>query len=94
MNNEQLFEIAKIIDNEYIGKEKTFKSVRNNGYWWLTTDVCDFACFIRIYEINNKISTIQINGEYTEGWQDISSYTWGKIGKYLQSLNLKTVNHE
>lgn len=80
MNKEFLFEIAKIIDNEFIGKEQTFTADRyNNEYWYLNTNVCDLACFIRVYEKNGIISNIKICGEFTDGWQDVSDFTMGRI---------------
>jgi len=88
MNEAQLFQIAKIIDNEYIGKEKTFTANRIDfTYWYLTTNFCDSASLIRVYEKNNKVSTIHVNGEYTDGWQDIHPKTWAKVSQYLSSLN-------
>ncbi len=88
MNEEILFQIAKIIDNEYIGKENSFQFKRvDASYWYLSTKTCDWVSFIKVYEKNNKISTIQVLGGYTDGWQDIISHTWGRIGKFLSSLN-------
>ena len=89
MTEEQLFVVAKIIDNEYIGSEKTFISKRLQGYWFLSTNKCDMASNIKIWEKNNKISSIQRLGPDTEGWQDIQPGTWGRIEKYLDTLNAK-----
>ena len=88
MNEDQLFEIACIIDNEYKGKRKTFTAKKaNGGYWSLTTNVCDWASLIHVWEINNKISTIvYLNGD-TENWQPITNPTWVRIETYLKSLN-------
>ena len=40
MEEKHLFEIAKILDQEYIGSEKTFSAKREGGCWNLTTNKC------------------------------------------------------
>lgn len=87
MNISQLYDIAKLIDNEYIYKMGTFKATRKNDYWYLTTDVCDNSSFIKIWELNNNIESIKVLGSYTDGWQEIQPATWVKISKYIESLN-------
>lgn len=88
MNKEVLFQLSKLIDNEYISKRDSFSATRKNGYWYLSTNKCDSASFIKVYEVNNKISSIKVLGEYTNGWQDIQKETWMNIIRYLSSLNI------
>lgn len=87
MTDDQLYEIAKIVSNEFNGKRDTFTAKKNGNFWSLTTNACDMAPLIRVYETSNKISTIQVNGDYTDGWKDIHWATWAKIEIYLKSLN-------
>lgn len=92
MTEDQLYEIAQIVDNDYNGTRKTFTAKRYATFWSLTTNVCDSASLIRVYETNNKISTIERLGPDTERWQPITSATWGKIEKYLDSINSSQLN--
>lgn len=92
MTEDQLFEIACIIDNDYRPKRKTFTAIRKSGHWNLSTNQCDWASFIRIWETNNKVSSIKVLGDYTVGWDDLTAPTWARIEKYLESLNSKTTN--
>lgn len=87
MTEDQLFEIAKIIDNEYRGCRSTFTATRKVGYWYLSTNKCDWAFLIKVFETNNKISSIKVIGDQTDGWDDIQPATWSRIEKYLNSLN-------
>jgi hypothetical protein len=89
MEKEILFEIAKIIDNEFISKRESFSAKRKDGYWYLSTNKCDMASFIKVFETNNKIYSIKVLGDYTDGWQDIHSETWARIMNYLKTLNSK-----
>lgn len=87
MSKEELFEIAKIIDNDYNGKFATFSAKRSGSCWHLTTNVFDSASRIQIWEKNNKMSSIYRFGPDTYDWQDLQPETWGRIEKYLESLN-------
>lgn len=91
MEKEVLFSIAKIIDNEYVGKGETFTATRKGSYWYLSTNICDMASFIKVFEKDNKISSIYVLGDYTNGWEEVSEYTWEKIKKYLPNI---TTNRE
>lgn len=88
MIKEILFEIAKIIDNEYIGKERTFQANRHKaGYWWLSSGKCDMSGFIKVWEKNNKVSSVEYLGPDDEDWRPITNHSWARIEKYLDSLN-------
>ena len=87
MSQDEFFEIAKIIDNEYIGKRETFTARKGKTYWHLSTNVCDWAYCIRVYVTNNKISTIEVLGEDTPDWRPIMPKTWNRIEAYLSTLN-------
>ncbi len=41
LNKDDLFQMAKIIDTGFIGKENTFTAERKTGYWLLLTNQCD-----------------------------------------------------
>lgn len=87
MDSTHLFAIAKILDNEYIGADKTFTAERKRGCWHLSTNKCDMASFIKVWEKNNKVSSIEILLPDSDGWQPITSYSWARVEKYLNSLN-------
>lgn len=85
MTEDQLFEIACIIDGEYKGKRKTFTAKRIGNVWHLTTNVPDWAYLIQISEISNKIGSIKVLGVDTETWADVNSNTWKRVEKHLAS---------
>lgn len=87
MTDEILFKIAKIIDNEYIGKDKTFSVKKVRGCYKLSTNVCDYAYFIKVFvEEEDKIKSILVLGEDTEDYQPIQPTTMQKVMAYLDSL--------
>ena len=73
------YEIAKIIDNDFIGTKDYFLCDYKKGYYLLATDKCDFCCDIRIYE-DGKIYRL---GEDTEGYQEIHKITYNNIFKWI-----------
>ena len=78
--HQDFFEIAKKIDNEFIGKDGSFRQERKIGYHLLFTPTCDNCPMIRIHTDKNfDITSIEINGEYTEGWQSVTTETLNKI---------------
>lgn len=87
MTEEQLYQIAKIIDNEYDGKQKTFTAKRTFGCWHLSTNQCDWSGFIKVWERDNKISSIEYLGADDDGWRPITNHSWQRVEKYLESLN-------
>lgn len=87
MSEDELFEIAKIIDNEFIGTRRTFSAKQFKNYWYLSTNKCDEASFIKVWDTNNKISSILRLGPDTESWDELHPGTWARIEKYLSTLN-------
>jgi hypothetical protein len=83
-----LFSIAKIIDNDYIGKEDTFEYYRYAGYYWLSSGQCDDSSFVRVYSDIDfcKIIKIEILGRSTDGWQDIQYETFKIVEEYMESI--------
>jgi len=77
------YNIAKILSNEFIGTEKTFTSTRLNGYNLLNSNVCDSAPLIRVYHNFTEISKVEVNGDYTDGWQLVMPTTMDKIITYF-----------
>lgn len=85
INSEILFDIACIIDNEFIGSKKTFTATRSaKGYHFLSTNVCDWSSLIRVYNDYNTISKIERLGDDTGNWQEIMPSTMERINQYLR----------
>lgn len=94
ISKDNLLAIAKLIDNEYLASNETFSAERKLGYYYLSTNKCDYASFIKVYTdpiVPNKINRILVNGDYTDGWQDITDFTKERINKYLESQGLATL---
>jgi hypothetical protein len=89
MTEDQLFEICCIIDNGYREKRKSFKAEKVRSCWHLTTNVCDSTYLIRIWERNNKISSIGILGDDTDDWTSITDASWTRIEKFLEQQNIE-----
>ena len=87
-SKKDFFEIAKIIDNNFIGSEETFTAERKNGYYYLTTNKCDDCSCIRVFcEIGSiNIDSIDRIGSDTNAYQEIHKETALKVKKYVQSL--------
>jgi hypothetical protein len=85
---DDFFNIAKIIDNDFIGSEKSFTAERKKDYVYLTTNKCDDCSSVKIYceprSIN--ISKIERLGSDTEGFQEIQNETYLKIENYIKSI--------
>lgn len=86
LTTDQLFSIAKILDNEYIGKEKTFTAERRSGIWHLSTNRCDSASFIKIFEDNKGVGIIMILGPDDDHWRSITENSYDRVKNYLASL--------
>jgi len=89
LTKDQFYEIAKIIDNEFINSYKTFSCDRClNKYNLLTTNKCDFASTIIVYCDNEKITNITRCGDDTSGYETIHENTINNINNYLLSNSL------
>lgn len=89
----QWFEIAKIVDNDYIGSHSSFKAKRSmSGVWHLSTDRCDSASLIKVYDNagNGELSLVERLGPDTEGWQEVTEITFDKIVKYIEDATERT----
>lgn len=80
--------LAGHIDNGFFGSEKTFSAERKNGYYYLNTNKCDDVSMIRVYcQIGVEgIEKIERLGGDTEGWQEIRSYTYKSVEKFLNGI--------
>ncbi len=87
LTQEQWRRLASRIDNEFTGSEKTFTAERKNGYYFLTTNKCDWASFIKVYTNGIGIDKITILGNHTDGWDEIQKGTYKGVGKFLESQN-------
>ena len=79
ITDKDFFSIAKIIDNCFIGTFDTFSCAYINGKYYLTTNRCDEASCIRIYD-DGKIE--RIAGD-TDGYEEIQKTTYENIFKWL-----------
>ena len=87
-SKKDFYTIAKIIDNNFNGKEDSFTCERKKGYYYLNTNKCDDCSIIRIFcKIGNiNIEKIERIGSDTVSYQEIHKETYLKIEKYIQSL--------
>ena len=88
LSTENWRKLALQIDNSFAGSEKTFSAERKIGYYYLSTNKCDDASFIRVYcEVGKSgIDKITILGEHTESWQEIHPNTYSNVEKFLNGL--------
>lgn len=87
-SKKDFFEIAKIIDNNFIGSEETFTAERKNGYYYLTTNKCDDCSCVRVFCEPRSINIDSIDriGSDTNSYEQIHKETALKVKKYVQSL--------
>jgi len=89
MEHHNLLRIAQIVSSKFIGKDDKFTAEKKHGYWLLYIKDRKIYPRVKVFEISNKIFSIEvngINGDYTAGWQDISNETWNKIEDYFLSI--------
>lgn len=88
LSTEDWRRLAIQIDNSFTGSEKTFSAERKIGYYFLSTNKCDDASFIRVYcEVwKSGIDKITILGEHTESWEEIHPNTYSNVEKFLNGL--------
>ena len=87
MTTDILYEIAKRVDNEYSGKRNVFRATKVRSCWHLSTTTCDWCNYIKVWEHNNKISSIERLGADVEDWTPIQPTTMARIEQYLNTLN-------
>ena len=90
-----LFEITKIISNEYIWKNnymsiteiRWYKSdnIDEDWYFHITTNICDSSPQIKVFVRNNNIIKILVCWDYTEWWEEIHEETKKRIYSFLIS---------
>lgn len=81
------FEIAKIIDPEYIGGGDYFRTKRvESSFIMLSSDKCDSTSNIRVYYRTSGIEKITrlFTGDFLD-WYEIHDYYYHKIKEYLNS---------
>lgn len=84
MKKELLYEIAKIIDNDFIGSEETFTCDFIDGYYYLNTNKCDWCSIVRVYFDGNKITKITRLCDDTDGWQEIHENTMARVKNIIK----------
>lgn len=87
-SKKDFFEMAKIIDSNFIGSEETFTAERKTGYYYLTTNKCDDCSCIRVFCEPRSINIDSIDriANDTDGYEKIHKETALKVKKYVQSL--------
>lgn len=96
IQNQTWFEIAKIIDNEFIGTEKTFTANRYSTYYAIHTNQCDYASVIKVYYAGNQISEIFVLHSGVDGFTPIHGHTKDRINLHLATtghLPIKDIQH-
>lgn len=73
------YEIAKIVDSNFIGSLNAFSYNYNKGCYYITTNKCDNSSILEFYE-NGKVLRL---GEDTDGFQEIHSDTYNNIFKWI-----------
>lgn len=90
LDKDALFAIAKIIDNNFIGSEKTFTANKLMGRIHLTTNKCDWVSLINVFHNNTIVTSIQRVADDTDGWQEIHYRTAEKIIQWYNTLSNQT----
>lgn len=91
LTKEQFYEVAKIIDNEFIDSFKTFSCDRSlDKYNLLVTNKCDWASSIIVYSDYKSILDITRCGDDTHGYERLHKTTICNINKYLNSVGVKS----
>lgn len=88
MEKDIFYAIANIIDNDFAGSFETFTCERRIGYHLLSTNRCDEASMIRIYNDFNTVFKIERSGPDTDGYEDIQSFTKQKISLFLYQKDI------
>ena len=88
LTEDQFYEIACIIDSDFIGSRKTFTAKRKVGYNYLNSNRTDFSGFIKVYHelLDGPITFIRVMNDATDGWQFIHLETQKRIDEYLLSI--------
>ena len=86
LDNLNFLQIAKIIDNNFIDSDKTFRVERKNGVYFLSTNKCDDAPIIAIDCLLTDNTIEKIEKLHSDGWQEITKDTYKKVEQYLLSL--------
>lgn len=88
LKREDWYQIAKIIDTEYIGSKDSFTcnyiNYMNNGFYYLTTNKCDDASMIKVY--SDKICRLAND---TNGYEEIQKQTYKNIDNYIKEIKCK-----
>ena len=79
------YEIAKIIDSNFIGSLNTFSYNFSKGCYYITTNKCDDCFDIKFYA-NGKV--FRLSGD-TEGYQEIHPFTYNNISKWILDNKIK-----
>lgn len=85
LTKQDFYEIAKLVDSDFIGSQKTFTADRKVGYNYATTNKYDFASFLRIWNDGKKVTSIERLGEDTDGWQLVHHKTMENVNQYLKN---------
>lgn len=80
------YEVAKIIDNDFIGSLDSFsvKSI-GNGFLYLDTNKCDSCSEVRVKFAGDEIDLIERLGPNTDGWQQIHEKTMERVTEFIKN---------
>lgn len=71
--------LAKCIDNNFIGSEKSFTATRYRDFYNLNTNRCDDCSVVRVYYIGNYVTKITRLADDVETWAEIHQDTYKRI---------------
>lgn len=77
LKDDLLFDICCVVDNEYRGKRNTFRTKMVVDYIACTTNVCDWAGFIRIYK--DRITYLGPDTPENESYREIHPETYKRV---------------
>lgn len=81
ISDDFLYDVAKVVDNDFNGTIDTFTIKKRDNYFYLTTNRCDWASLIRVYFTKGErgISKVTRLCDDTDGWQEIQPETYDRI---------------
>lgn len=79
-------DIAKIVSNEFIGREADMVVDVPRGRFVIKTNTCDLCPMVEaIHDDNSVLVNVAVNGDYTDGWQPVHPNTLERIFSYLDT---------
>jgi hypothetical protein len=89
LSKEQYYEIAKIIDDDFVGSFETFTATKKDNVMFLTSNRCDYSSLVRVTENDGRFY-IERLGPDTGSWQEINPATYKRISDKFGQLNWRS----